>query len=123
MTKVWRPVEYGWLHLTNHELNKEYDAIEVRKSSFDTIPNNEVLLTISEQWGEREASVYLPDDLRLCALVEDDAGGVPSAEVVETIRLILAFARGNPYGDRSVINGRIDTALAWLSSLTQKGEE
>lgn len=78
----WQPVEYGWLRLENKELNQEFDAIEVRQSAFESIANNGVLLTISEQWGEQEASVYLPDNIRLCRAVEADGGSPPAGDDV-----------------------------------------
>lgn len=119
---VWTPVDFGWLHLDNHELNKDHDAIEVRKSAFETIPNNGVLLTISEEWGEREASVYLPDDIRLCRRVKEleaqlaTVGTVPR-EVADTIKRSLVSSES--INDTHTWMRRVDAATKWLSTLTE----
>lgn len=113
----WQPVEYGWLHLENKELNKEFDAIEVRQSAFEPgIPNNGVLLTISEQWGEREASVYLPDNIRLCRAVEAeaDAGVAVPPEVAEAIQTIVDDCVFSPNHDAEGWQEELAVLRKWL---------
>lgn len=110
----WMPVEDG-----------EWFWSEMDKTVLDISDNGK---TITIDNGERRLSkTFNTVPIRLCRLVPDEGGGVP-VEAIETIRLVLEFAKRDEDADNwndtaTYMNKRIDTALAWLLTQQQKGGE
>lgn len=118
MTKVWKPVETGTLHTWDAMCHECMDVIQVSKA-YEYVDGPRQLLTVSENFGEREASVYMPDNFRLCQLV-DAPPTLPDEvkEAIEELRALVvalvATSRGNDAGTRYIEAAR--TVRAWLDA-------
>lgn len=66
---TWQPIEPGvTIHGVDAANNICLDGIQILRG-FEYVDGPKQLLTVYENFGKEEASVYLPDDIRLCRAV------------------------------------------------------
>ncbi len=66
---VWQPIEpFTTIHGVDAGNNICLDGIQILRG-FEYVDGPKQLLTVYENFGKEEASVYLPDDIRLCRAV------------------------------------------------------